>query len=393
MAEQPNLQGFDRMNEDFSGDGEAQPQPSSGQGQPSEAQEGSESPIGVEDQEEAETVQRSSQKQPDGQSHIQERSDKLGESQAQTTGSSGVKDPNAERPQTPNPNDDSQTPANQDAATEDDGPEQDDQATKLRQVRSGSDEPSLPILLPNQPDVPAQAELAAEPILKRVEGAARELAALLSPFEPRKLHISSRNTGRLSPQRVMAGRERVFERKNPPPKLETLFIDVLVDISGSMNPRDTPGSKMNVAVHSAMMVERACELAGIARRVTAFDDDVLPICDQSLDARTARGRIAGMDAHGGTNLGQALEFVLEQPTPAGAKRLVVVVSDGVLERADQTNCAELVKDKPRVLFLPVLLGVGEDGIGSYRSIFGHATPVNDIELLPSVMRILIARVR
>ena len=138
------------MNEDFSGDGEAQPQTSSGQGQPSEAQEGSESPIGVEDQEEAETVQRSSQKQPDGQSHIQERSDKLGESQAQTTGSSGVKDPNAERPQTPNPNDDSQTPANQDAATEDDGPEQDDQATKLRQVRSGSDEPSLPILLPNQ---------------------------------------------------------------------------------------------------------------------------------------------------------------------------------------------------------------------------------------------------
>ena len=150
---------------------------------------------------------------------------------------------------------------------------------------------------------------------------------------------------------------------------------------------------MNVAVHSAMMVERACELAGIARRVTAFDDDVLPVCDQSLDARTARGRIAGMDAHGGTNLGQALGFVLEQSVPAGAKRLVVVVSDGVLERSDQTNCAELVKDKPRVLFLPVLLGVGEDGIGSYRSIFGHATPVNDIELLPSVMRILIARVR
>ena len=382
------------MNEDFSGDDEAQPQASSGQGQPSEVQEGLESPNWtLQDQEEAETVQRSSQKQPDGQSHIQERSDKLGESQAQTTGSSGVKDPNAERPQTPNPNDDSQTPANQDAATEDDGPEQDDQATKLRQVRSSSsDEPSLPILLPNQPDVPAQAELDAEPILERVEGAARELAALLSPFEPRKLHMHSRNTGRLSPQRVMAGRERVFERKNPPPKLETLFIDVLVDISASMNPRDTPGSKMNVAVHSAMMVERACELAGIARRVTAFDDDVLPICDQSLDARTARGRIAGMDAYGGTNLGQALEFVLEQPTPAAAKRLVVV-SDGALAEEDQRRCSELVKGKPRVLFLPVLLGVSEAQVQVYRSIFGHATPINEIALLPSVMRILLARIR
>ncbi len=395
--EQLGLQGFDRMNEDFSGDGEPQPQaqPSSRQGQPSEAQEDPEHPNGgEEDQEDPEGVQPPSQEQQDEPTQGQGHSDNLGESEAQATSSSDDQDPSAETPQPPNPCDDSQTDANQNTTTQADLPEEDDQPSTSISVRSSSsDETSLPVLMPNKPKAPTQAELDAEPILERVEGAARELAALLSPFEPRKLHAPSRNTGRLSPQRVMAGRERVFERQNPPPKLETLFIDVLLDISASMDARDTPGSKMNIAVHTTMMVERACELAGIARRVTAFDDDVLPVCDQSLDARTARGRIAGMDAFGGTNLGQALGFVLEQPTAAGAKRLVVVVSDGVLERADQASCAALVKDKPRVLFLPVLLGVGEAGIGSYRSIFGHATPVNDIELLPSVMRILLARVR
>ena len=150
---------------------------------------------------------------------------------------------------------------------------------------------------------------------------------------------------------------------------------------------------MNVAVHSVMMVERACELAGIARRVTAFDDDVLPVCDQSLDARSARGRIAGMDAHGGTNLGQALGFVLERDTAAGSKRLVVVISDGALAEEDRLHCVELVKDKPRVLYLPVLLGVSEKEVQMYRSIFGHASPINEIALLPSVMRILLARIR
>lgn len=394
--EQPGLNGFDRMNEDFSGDGEPQPQAqaSSGQGQPLTAQEDPEHQNGAaKDQEHAETVQPSSQEQPDDPGQGHETSDNLGESEAQTTGSSDDQDPNAEIAQTPTPCDDSPTPANQNTTTQADQPEENVHPTTSILVRSSSsDEPSLPVLMPSQPKVPVQAELDAEPILERVEGAARELAALLSPFEPRKLHSPSRNTGRLSPQRLMSGRERVFERKTPPSKLETLFIDVLVDISSSMEARDTPGSKMNVAVHTAMMVERACELAGIARRVTAFDDDVLPICNQSLDARSARGRIAGMDAFGGTNLGQAIGFVLEQPA-AGSKRLVVVVSDGALDEEDRLHCVELVKNKPRVLFLPILLGVSESEVQSYRSIFGHATPVSDIELLPSVMRILLARVR
>jgi VWA domain containing CoxE-like protein len=395
--EQPGLQGFDRMNEDFSGDGEPQPQAqaSSGHGTPSDAQEDPEHPNGAtKDPEDPEGVQPPSQPQAGDQGQGQETSDNLGNTEAQLANSSDDLEPNAETTQTPNPCFDSRGFANQHTTTQADQSEKGDQPSNSILVRSSSsDEPSLPVLMPSQPKVPVQAELDAEPILERVEGAARELAALLSPFEPRKLHTPSRNAGRLSPQRVMAGRERVFERKNPPPKLETLFIDVLIDISGSMDPRDTPGSKMNVAVHTAMMVERACELAGIARRVTAFDDDVLPICDQSLDARSARGRIAGMDSYGGTNLGQALGFVLEHPTAVGAKRLVVVVSDGALAEEDQRHCTELVKDKPRVLFLPVLLGVSESEVQAYRSIFGHATPINEIELLPSVMRILLARVR
>ena len=395
--EQPSLNGFDRMNGDFSGDGEPQPQTqaSSGPGQPSAAQEDPEQPNGApEHQEDPETVQQPAQEPPDDPGQAQEESDNLGESEAQTTNSSADQDPNAETAQPSNQCDDSPIAANQNKPTQADQPSDDDQPSTSTKVRSSSsDETSLPVVMPSQPKAPAQAELDAEPILERVEGAARELAALLSPFEPRKLHIPSRNTGRLSPQRVMAGRERVFERKNPPPKLETLFIDVLVDISTSMDARDNPGSKMNVAVHTAMMVERACELAGIARRVTAFDDDVLPVCDQSLDARSARGRIAGMDAHGGTNLGQALGFVLERDTAAGSKRLVVVISDGALAEEDRLHCVELVKDKPRVLYLPVLLGVSEKEVQMYRSIFGHASPINEIALLPSVMRILLARIR
>ena len=85
--------------------------------------------------------------------------------------------------------------------------------------------------------------------------------------------------------------------------------------------------------------------------------------------------------------------MLERDTTAGSKRLVVVVSDVALAEEDRLHCVELVKDKPRVLFLPVLLGVSEAEAQSYRSIFGHATPVSDIELLPSMMRILLARIR
>jgi hypothetical protein len=56
---------------------------------------------------------------------------------------------------------------------------------------------------------------------------------------------------------------------------------------------------------------------------------------------------------------------LEQSFPEGAKRLIVVVSDGALAEEDRRLGVELAKNKPRVLFLPVLLCVSESEVQSY----------------------------
>ena len=55
-------------------------------------------------------------------------------------------------------------------------------------------------------------------------------------------------------------RERVFERPVPPPKAERVLIDTLVDVSGSMGDPDDPEATLWTAIHTAMLIERACEI-------------------------------------------------------------------------------------------------------------------------------------
>ena len=353
-AEKPELKGFDLLNEDFAGNGEQEPPPIAR----------------AADDETIETTGEASTEDQDPATELDESSNE-----------------NAQNDKSNDQPEDEFLPT----STTNQGA--DSSQSSPNKHHPSSDDPTAPEETPGMPPVPSLDELNAEGVVERIEAFARELASLLKPFEPRKLATPSRNSGRLSPQRVMAQRDRVFERKVPPPKLETLFIDVLFDVSSSMGDQHKAGTKMFTALHSAMMVERACEIAGVKRRITAFDGGIHALTAADSDPSVTRGRIAGVHCGGSTLLSQALRHVIGQPTPAGAKRIVAVISDGDLDKGDKSSCLALVRRNPKLHFLPMLLGLELESLAAYESIFGHATPIERIELLPSVMRLLIARLR
>lgn len=243
--------------------------------------------------------------------------------------------------------------------------------------RGASDaEPSAP----HDPGLREHRQAAA--ILEEVEAWARSLAETLAPPPDRALPMSSRSRGRFDYGRHYQGSERPF-RQRLCPRPARVEVRLLHDLSGSMGDARARGSKQFVSVRAAMMLHRACELAGVPFTHHGFTSgEPVLVSAPGMDPEQGRAAIAALDSNGGTLLAPSLERAVRE---CGRETILFVLCDGMLSERDSLQCAALAK-RFRGLAVPLLIGSAVEAAPEFKRIFGRAQAVNDVALLPRVVK-------
>lgn len=240
----------------------------------------------------------------------------------------------------------------------------------------GGGEPEAPV------DPGTSSYRRAESILAEVEGQARALAGALLPPPEKRLPVSSRSRGRFDYGRSYQGSERPFQyRARSAPR--SVEVRLLHDLSGSMGSAEAYGSNQFVSIRAAMMLHRACELAGVPFTHHGFmHGDPIPITDPSVNAEAGRQAIAGLRSSGGTYLAPSLEMSARE---CRDNTILFVLCDGWLDDNDAMACSRIVK-RMKGQVVPLLIGGATEALPTFKRIFGQAQPISNVADLPRVVR-------
>jgi len=227
-------------------------------------------------------------------------------------------------------------------------------------------------VLETLPQPPAPSPAQASVIAVGVEGHARRLSPLLKPLEKPHFTTPHRSRGRYSYTRDMKGCERVYRKKTRPAKPRDIFLDLLIDRSGSMN-----GENIVAARAAAMMVLRAAALSQARIRISIFDHLFEEVINRRMPYLEAAAKVAGIQARGNTRLAPALSALLSpNPQRGDEVHVVCIICDGQLEQDDGEACLKLVKAAQGrdVRFIPVLIGAvaqQQRGVQAWTRSFGY----------------------
>ncbi|HEV2238958.1 MAG TPA: hypothetical protein VGR57_20030 [Ktedonobacterales bacterium] len=230
------------------------------------------------------------------------------------------------------------------------------------------------------------------PMLAAVEGAARDLARWLRPLTPQVRTRPDPSRGDLAFERAIAGHARPFDAKAFPAPAPSRAWLLLVDLSGSMGDADQPQSPLYGAVRTAMWLDRAAELAGLAFGILAFNDGDLPLPIRALQRGhdpAARRRIAGMTSGGGTRLSPAFAAAVASLAAHPAQRkLLVVLHDGDLDADDAAAVRQQISVLPRrrMHLLPLYLGGDPTIIAANERVFGHVLACPELSEMTAQVR-------
>lgn len=258
-----------------------------------------------------------------------------------------------------------------------------DEATQTSNGGGTSDEPVAP---PLEGDAGLE-QLAG--ILVEVEPYVRDLSEALKPPARRLVPQPMRSRGRFSFERYKAGSERIFRAK--PIHLEKpLELCLCVDLSASMGEADNVDSGLYAAQRLCVLLEQACHLPGIPLTIVGFNHEAWLIREKTTSNDEALGRLAGLEASGGTRLARGLELVgqtLKQ------RCICLVVCDGQLSEDDEAQCAKLVRESSRLEYMPILISDAEEAKDTYEQIFKRYLFVSNASELPRLVKAwLVAKV-
>ncbi|ASN83220.1 vWA domain-containing protein [Deinococcus ficus] len=238
--------------------------------------------------------------------------------------------------------------------------------------------PAMPLPVPGPVDLTVDG----------VEGYARKLAPLLRPKEAPGRTTPHRSRGKYSYRRDLRGREKVFEKRTVHDKPKKIFLDLLLDVSGSMH-----GPGIQAGRDTAMMIVRAASLCGARIRITVFNDAYREVINRPMDYMDALRLVRGITTSGGTHLSPALAHVLSTAQPAADEvHVTAVVCDGELDAGDSAAAQTLVTAAKQrgVRFIPILLGpvaTNQRALHTWGKAFGHTQACPDVG---SVARMLSA---
>lgn len=231
------------------------------------------------------------------------------------------------------------------------------------------------------PEPPTPVEVDISGIAAKVEGYAMRLAPLLKPDEKPGQATPHRSRGQYRYDRDIKGYEKVFVKKTVPSRPKDIYLDLLIDRSGSMGSHQ----RMETAKTSLIMILKAAALSRSRVRVTAFDDYPLTIIDRPMPYVEAVRLVSGIQPSGGTQLFPALTGILtDTPEMPGEVHIVTIICDGDLDQYDKGRCAQLAKEAAArdVRFLPVLIGEAAataSSIQTWTEVFGMAKACPDVE--------------
>ncbi|ADY27471.1 von Willebrand factor type A (plasmid) [Deinococcus proteolyticus MRP] len=236
------------------------------------------------------------------------------------------------------------------------------------------------------PEPPLAPETSDDP-LREIEGLARSLATALAPPTRPAGTRTHRTKGRFSYGHYEQGRERYFRHRVKPGKPDRYVLKVAIDISSSMQ-----GPRLKAARQAALMVIRAAELSQGRTDLMAFNDQVYSIGDYGTSTKEQYRAVARLRAEGGTNLAQAMDMLLLNTAQPGEEEVIVVISDGAIDRYDQAHCAALMQNETRMV-LPVLIGDAAFNSVQWSAAFGYTMPVMDLQDIARTIKTHIQRKR
>jgi hypothetical protein len=201
--------------------------------------------------------------------------------------------------------------------------------------------------------------------------------SLQPPTLPRtaRPHLSR---GEFNFESYFGKRERIFDDKRVKRK-EKVPVSLLVDVSGSMGENNNPKTLQFHASQVALLLERACYLAGIEFTVTTFDRDAYEIRPKGMDHTQALSGLGKLGGNGGTRLESALKLL------KNTRNITLILCDGDLEDSDVHACKHLVTKLSRRHLMPVLLGDAISKEATFKTIFDRSLIVRKPEDLSSTL--------
>ena len=258
--------------------------------------------------------------------------------------------------------------------------------------RSGdaqAEEPDMPAIDPH-----GAAARAGSDLLDGHVGAARSLSQALRPKQQSRLRSPHRSRGRFEYRRHVQGRDRQFSRK--PRRAEPpAFLTVLLDLSDSMNWGDD--DLIGNALQATALLSAATEMAGTYMRVIPFKKvPGRPLSTLDVSHEMLRVALSTAEAGSGTKLAPALRAASKGVPQGAGKHVIVLITDGALERADAARTKKAFREisagSNPPLVLPLLIGGAADQVDpdndpteDYKAIFRRHAAVSDVGELGEVV--------
>jgi len=241
------------------------------------------------------------------------------------------------------------------------------------------------------PPPPARPSLIlANRIADGAESLARQIAPLLKPRQDPAVPMPDISRGRFNATRYINGRERVFMHKAEEGAPRDIVVRMLMDDSASMQSGDWDLE----AKKTALMFARAASLVSSRFELVAFDYQPHDVGAPGISFEDLAELLAARPRPGGgTRLAPALEDVCSRPVGANEQGLVVIVTDGELDRTDLEHCRAVKAAHPHLCVVPVLLGQAGESSRAYHAAFGTAVIVQDTEALAQSLATVLIRLR